>query len=205
MSLHTFTVTYSRGFQDKGQPTGPGVRINNYTNNEFERYGMKSALPSNVPEHSKTLSLETLISTFNNIIKTYKLNPDTYFALNNISEILTNEESVVKYALIKLNGTQGRCVTHQSYINDTTLIYHVVSYIPVLKETKKHLLTLFNKFIKCKEKNEDSVMYEGHQLFIHLFAIIIDSFHVINHYGKKECTDIFPMITLLELLLNKKY
>jgi hypothetical protein len=49
-------------------------------------------------------------------------------------------------------------------------------------------------------------MYEGRQLFIQLFAIIIDSLDVPCPDGKKkDCTDIFPMITLLELLLNKKY
>jgi hypothetical protein len=136
------------------------------------------------------------------------LTPDKYLALNKISEILTNEESVVKYALVKLNGTQGRCFTIKNSDIATSMISPFVTYNPNLKETKKHLLMLFNKFLIQKEKNkEDIIMYEGRPLFIHLFAIIIDSFHIYNPeiLIKKNCTDTFSMITLLELLLKKKY
>jgi hypothetical protein len=90
----------------------------------------------------------------------------------------------------------------------TSLSFPFVDYNPNLKETKKHLLLLFNKFLNYKDKNkEDIIMYEGQPLFIHLFAIIIDSFHFSNPEIKikKNCTDTFAMITLLELIINKKY
>ena len=203
----TFTVKYPRGFLDKGKTIAHGVRVNNYTNKEIERYGCSTnnVLPSNIQETSITLSLETLISTFNTIIKTYKLNPDTYLALNTISDILTNEESVLKYALVKLNGTHGRCVIIE---NSKSTVHPIITYNPILKETKTHLLILFNRFLNYKDKNkEDIIMYEGHYLFIHLFSIIIDSFHFPNPdvQIKKNCTNTFSMITLLELLLNKKH
>jgi hypothetical protein len=86
--------------------------------------------------------------------------------------------------------------------------FPIITYNPILKDIKKYLSILFNKFLNHKAKNkEDIIMYEGHQLFIHLFAIIIDSFYIPNPLVqiKKDCTDTFAMITLLELLLNKKY
>lgn len=209
MAPPTFTVNYPRGFPDKCKSIGSGVRVNNYTNNEVERYGRNNySIPSTVSETSITLPLETLISTFNIIINKYKLNPDTYLALNKISEILTTEESVVKYALVKLNGTQGRSLIIINNDPSASISYPTITYNPNLKDTKKYLLTLFNRFLNYKDKNkEDIVMYEGQPLFIHLFAIIIDSFHFPNPEVliKKDCTDTFAMITLLELLLNKKH
>ena len=210
MASLTFTVKYPRGFLDKGKTISQGVRVNNYTNKDIERFGCskKNVLPLNIPETSITLPLEKLILTFNNIIKTYKLNPDTYLALNNISDILTDEESVLKYALIKLNGTHGRCIIIDNSDPSTSISFPIVKYNPVLKETKTHLLILFNRFLNYKDKNkEDIIMYEGHHLFIHLYAIIIDSFHSTNPdvQIKKDCTNTFSMITLLELLLNKKH
>jgi hypothetical protein len=208
MDLNKFTVNYPKGFIDKEHTAGSGVRIRNYTNKDIEKYGAEPVIPSIVSETSITLPLETLTSTFNTIINTYKLTPNKYLALNKISEILTNEESVVKYALVKLNGTQGRCFTIKNSDIATSLSFPFVTYNPNLKETKKHLLMLFNKFLIQKEKNkEDIIMYEGQPLFIHLFAIIIDSFHIYNPeiLIKKNCTDTFSMITLLELLLKKKY
>jgi len=207
-STFTVTVTYPRGFVDKCKSIGSGVRVNNYTNTEAERYGCNYVMPSIVPETFITLPLEILISTFNNIIKTYKLSPDKYLALNKISDILTSEESVVKYALVKLNGTLGRCVEVKNFDTSKTISFPFITYNPILKETKKHLLMLFNTFLIYKDKNkEDIIIYEGHPLFIHLFAIIIDSFHFPNPEVqiKKNCTDTFAMITLLELLLKKKY
>ena len=204
----TFTVKYPRGFADKGKTISQGVRVNNYTNNEVERYGCKFVIPSIFKETSITLPLETLISTFNNIINKYKLNPDTYLTLNSISKILTNEESVVKYALVKLNGTNGRCVSIKNSDPSTSISYPIISYNPILKETKQYLLILFNRFINYKDKNkEDIIIYEEQPLFIHLFTIIIDSFHFPNPdvQIKKDCTDTFAMITLLELLVNKKH
>ena len=208
MDLNNFTVNYPKGFIDKEHTVGSGVRIRNYTNKQLETYRADPVIPSLVSETSITLPLKTLISTFNTIINTYKLTPDKYLALNKIFEILTNEESVVKYALVKLNGTQGRCFTIKNSDIATSLSFPFVTYNPNLKETKKHLLMLFNKFLIQKEKNkEDIILYEGRPLFIHLFAIIIDSFHIYNPeiLIKKNCTDTFSMITLLELLLKKKY
>ena len=208
MDLTTVTVNYPKGFLDKENTASSGVRIRNYTNKDLELYGTDPVIPSLVSETSITLPLEILTSTFNTIIKKYKLTPDTYLALNKISNILTTEESVVKYALIKLNGTQGRCFTIKNSDIATSLSYPFVTYNPNLKETKKHLLMLFNKFLIYKDKNkEDIIMYEGQPLFIHLYAIIIDSFHFSNPEIKikKDCTDTFAMITLLELLLKKKY
>lgn len=208
MSPPIFTVNYPKGFLDKPNTASSGVRIRNYTNRDLELYGGNIVMSSIVKETSITLPLDTLISTFNTIINTYKLNPDTYLGLNNISDILTNEDSVVKYALVKLNGTQGRCIAVKNSDPSTSMSFPFVTYNPILKEAKKHLLILFNRFLICKDKNkEDIIMYEGRPLFIHLFAIIIDSFHFPNPeiLIKKDCTDTFSMITLLELLLNKKH
>lgn len=210
MSPPTFTVKYPRGFSDKGKTIAQGVRVNNYTNNEVERYGCKCVIPSIFKETSITLSLETLISTFNNIINKYKLNPDTYLTINRISEILANEEeeSIIKYVLVKLNGTHGRCISVKNSDPSTSISFPIISYNPILKETKQHLLILFNRFLNYKDKNkEDIIIYEEQPLFIHLYAIIIDSFHFPNPdvQIKKDCTDTFAMITLLELLLNKKH
>jgi hypothetical protein len=208
MSSPTFIVNYPKGFLDKANTASSGVRIRNYTNKDLELYGSNPVIPSLVLETSIALSLETLTTTFNTIINTFKLNPDKYLALHKISDILTNEESVVKYALVKLNGTQGRCFTIKNTDTASSLSFPFVTYNPNLKEIKKHLLMLFNKFLNCKDKNkEDIIMYEGQPLFIHLFAIIIDSFHFPNPEVliKKDCTDTFAMITLLELLLKKKY
>ena len=209
MAQSTFTVNYPNGFLDKKKPIGSGSRIDTYTQNEIAAYGNNYVIiPKIVKETSIILQLEELILTFNNIIKTYKFTPDKYLELNKISDILTNEELVVKYALIKLNGTHGRCIEIKNYDPSTAISFPIITYNPILKETKKYLLKLFNRFLYYKDKNKhDIIMYEGHQLFIHLFAIIIDSFHFPNHEVqiKKNCTDTFSMITLLDLLLNKKY
>jgi len=199
MAKPTFTVIYPKGFLDKLPHSGrPDSKA-------FCEKWNKGCIEdqSNVLAETIPITLEELILNFNNIIKTYKLNPTHYLAINDISKILTNEESVIKYALPKLDGTKGRCVISKK-ITYVFISYKYVSYNPILKETRKQLLILFNRFKKSNES--DIIMYEGHQLFIHLFAIIIDSLHVPCPDGKKkDCTDIFPMITLLELLLNKKY
>ena len=198
MALSTFTVIYPKGFLDKKQ-TQFG---NNHSKEHCDRYGSITD-SSNIIEEIIPTSLEELILYFNKIINKYKSNPTVYLALNDISKILINEESVIKYALPKLDGTKGRCVISKK-ITYVARSYAYISYNPILKETRKQLLILFNRFKKSNEA--DIIMYEGHQLFIHLFAIVIDSLHVPFPDGKKkDCTDIFPMITLLELLLNKKY
>ena len=198
MALSTFTVIYPKGFLDKKQ-TQFG---NNHSKEHCDRYGSITD-SSNIIEEIIPTSLEELILYFNKIINKYKSNPTVYLALNDISKILINEESVIKYALPKLDGTKGRCVISKK-ITYVARSYAYISYNPILKETRKQLLILFNRFKKSNES--DIIMYEGHQLFIHLFAIVIDSLYVPFPDGKKkDCTDIFPMITLLELLLNKKY
>jgi hypothetical protein len=214
MSLTTIKVNYPRGFLDKVNQTGSGVRNNGFSKDQCAKWGVKEERPKLVDETSITLPLETLISTFNNIMNTYKLNPEKTLALHTISKLITTEESVVKHLLTKLNGTHGRCVILK---NEKSIIFPTITYIPVLKETKQYLLILFIKFLKRKQEHKDNdkdkdkdnimIMYEGHDLFTQLFAIIIDSFHFPNPEVqiKKDCTDTFSMITLLELVLNKKY
>ena len=201
MALHTLTVVYPKGFLDKPLTFG---RSDSKAFCEKWKAFKAPEQPLNILEESIPTTLEELILNFNKIINTYKSNPDKYLAINNISKILTNEESVIKNALSKLDGTKGRCVISKT-VTSVFRSYEYVSYNPNLKETKKHLLILFNIFKKMNETNvSDIIMYEGHKLFIHLFAIIIDTLHVPDD-KKKDCTDIFSMITLLELLLNKKY
>jgi len=200
MSQPTLTLIYPKGFLDKplkwGRPNSKDFC------EKWEKFKVEQ--PLNILEETLPTTLEELILNFNKIINTYKVNPDKYLALSNIYKILTNEESVIKYALTKLDGTKGRYVISKT-VTSVFRSYEYVSYNPNLKETKKQLLILFNKFKKANDSNKsDIILYEGQQLFIHLFAIIIDCFHVPDD-KKKDCTDIFPMITLLELLLNKKY
>jgi len=198
MAIHN--VEYPKGFLDKRITIFSG---RNYSKDHCDKYGTDKPDPTNILAETIPITIEELILNFNKIINTYKSNPTVYLELNNISKILTNEESVIKHALNKLDGTKGRCVISKkvTYISRS---YEYISYNPILKETRKQLLILFNRFKKSNEA--DIIMYEGHQLFIQLFAIIIDSLDVPCPDGKKkDCTDIFPMITLLELLLNKKY
>jgi len=200
MAIPKLTVEYPKGFLDKRITIFSG---RNHSKDHCDKYGSGKIDPTNIIEEIIPTTLEELILYFNKIINKYKSNPTVYLELNNISKILTNEESVIKYALPKLDGTKGRCVISKkvTYISRS---YEYISYNPILKETRKQLLILFNRFKKSNEA--DIIMYEGHQLFIQLFAIIIDSLDVPCPDGKKkDCTDIFPMITLLELLLNKKY
>lgn len=193
-------VIYPKGFLDK--PLKFGRPDSKAFCEKWEKFKVEQ--PLNIIEETLPITLEELILNFNKIMKIYKSNPDKYLALNNIYKILTNEESVIKNALSKLDGTKGRCVISKT-VTSVFRSYEYVSYNPNLKETKKHLLILFNIFKKMNETNvSDIIMYEGHKLFIHLFAIIIDTLHVPDD-KKKDCTDIFSMITLLELLLNKKY
>ena len=209
MAPPTFTVNYPKGFHDPINAVSSGCRVDAHTFRDREqfpdRYSKRTQL---VLPSSTTFTLEQLILIFNNIIKTYKLNPDRYVALNTISDIITNEESVVKNALTLLNGKKGRFVYVKNNDPATLHCMLMTNYNPILKETKNHLLNLFHRFLIHKEKQtEDIIMFEGHQLFIHLFAIIIDSFHFPNPEVliKKDCTDTFAMITLLEILLKKKY
>jgi hypothetical protein len=208
MSKATLSVIYPKGFLDKplifGRPDSKAF---------CEKWRDETLIdPLNVIEEIIPTTLEELILNFNKIINKYKSNLDTYLSLNSISKILTNEESIVKYALNKLDGTKGRCVISKK-VTYKMRPYEYVSYNPNLKETKKQLLVLFNKFKKTNDTNDineaneaNIIMYEGHNLFIHLFSIVIDWLHVPEPEGKKkDCTDIFSMITLLELLLNKKY
>jgi hypothetical protein len=198
MAIHN--VEYPKGFLDKRITIFSG---RNYSKDHCDKYGSDKPDPTNILAETIPITIEELILNFNKIINTYKSNPTVYLELNNISKILTNEESVIKHALNKLDGTKGRCVISKkvTYISRS---YEYISYNPILKETRKQLLILFNRFKKSNEA--DIIMYEGRQLFIQLFAIIIDSLDVPCPDGKKkDCTDIFPMITLLELLLNKKY
>ena len=199
MDKSTFTVIYPKGFLDK--PLKWGRPDSKEFCEKWEKF--KVVQPLNIIEESIPTTIEELILNFNKIINKYKSNPTLYLALNDISKILINEESVIKHALSKLHGTKGRCVISKT-VTSVFRSYEYVSYNPILKEIKKQLLILFNIFKKSNEA--DIIMYEGHQLFIHLFAIVIDSLYVPFPDGKKkDCTDIFPMITLLELLLNKKY
>jgi len=162
--------------------------------------------PSIFDEEHIPFTLQELLSNFHNINNTYKSNPDKLITINEISKFLTNEESVKKHVLTKIEGKLGRCVISKTITHYNEFLY----YIPILKETRKNLLILFNNFIKCSKEDiakENIIMYEDKPLFIHLYAIIIDSLHVVNPIDPnvKNCTDIFPLITLLELLLNKKY
>jgi hypothetical protein len=200
MNQPKLSVIYPKGFLDK--PLKCGRPDSKEFCEKWEKF--KVVQPLNIIEESIPTTLEELILNFNKIINTYKSNPEHYLSLNNISKILTNEESVIKHALSKLDGTKGRCVISKT-VTSVYRSYEYVSYNPILKETKKQLLILFNRFKKTNDTNEsDIILYEGNKLFIHLFAIVIDSLHVPDE-KKKDCTDIFPMITLLELLLNKKY
>ena len=209
MEVLEFTVNYPKGFHDPIVALSSGCRVDVPTFSDRERFPDRYTKRTQVVlPSSTTLTLAQLILIFNNIIKTYKLNPDRYLRLNTISAIITNEESVVKNALTLLNGKQGRFVYVKNYDPATMNCMKMANYNPILKETKNHLLILFHRFLIHKEKNtEDIIMFEGHQLFIHLFAIIIDSFRYPDTYviGNKDCTDTFAMITLLEVLLKKKY
>jgi hypothetical protein len=209
MALLEFTVNYPKGFHDPIVAVSSGCRVDVPTNKERERFPDRYTKRTQVVlPSSTTLTLEKLILIFNNIIKTYKLNPDRYLGLNTISAIITNEESVVKNALTILNGKQGRFVYVKNHDPATINCMKMTNYNPILKEIKNHLLILFHRFLIHKEKNtEDIIMFEGHYLFIHLFAIIIDSFRYPDPYviGNKDCTDTFAMCTLLEVLLKKKY
>ena len=199
--LPTLTVVYPKGFLDK--PLLSGRPDSKAFCEKWEKFRAPEQ-PLNIIEEIIPTTLEELILNFNKIINRYKANPDKYVAINEISKILTNEESVIKNALTKLDGTKGRCVISKT-ITSVFRSYEYVSYNPNLKETKKQLLILFNRFKKMNETNvSDIIMYEEKPLFIHLFAIVIDCFHVPDD-KKKDCTDIFSMITLLELLLTKKY
>jgi len=199
--LPSLTVLYPKGFLDKPLLSG---RPDSKAFCEKWKTFRAPEQSLNIIEESIPTTLEELILNFNKIINTYKSNLDKYSELNNISKILTNEESVIKNALAKLDGTKGRCVISKT-VTSVFRSYEYVSYNPNLKETKKQLLILFNKFKKMNESNKaDIIMYEEKPLFIHLFAIVIDTLHVPDD-KKKDCTDIFSMITLLELLLNKKY
>ena len=210
MSLTTIKVNYPRGFLDKINQTGNGIRNNGFTKDQCAKWGVKEERQKLVTENSIILPFVTLISTFNTINNTYKINPEKILELNNIAELITSEDSLVKHVLTKLNGTHGRSLIIK---NDKSIIFPTITYIPVLKETKQYLLILFNRFLKCKKEDKDNekdnkmIMYEGRELFIYLFAIIIDTFYIPNPLVqiKKDCTDIFSMITLLELLLKKKY
>ena len=200
MNQAKLSVLYPKGFLDK--PLKWGRPDSKDFCEKWEKFKVEQ--PLNILEESIPTTLEELILNFNKIINTYKAIPEHYLALNNISKILTNEESVIKNALCKLDGTKGRCVKSKT-VTSVYRSYEYVSYNPILKETKKQLLILFNIFKKMNDTNEtDIIMYEDKPLFIHLFSIVIDSLHVPDE-KKKNCTDIFPMITLLELLLNKKY
>jgi hypothetical protein len=209
MNQPKLSVIYPKGFLDKPLKSG---RPDSKAFCEKWKTFRKPEQPLNIIEEIIPTTLEELILNFNKIINTYKANPDKYLAINEISKILTNEESVIKHALSKLDGTKGRCIISKT-VTSVFRSYEYVSYNPNLKEIKKQLLILFNKFKYINDTNNtndthktDIIIYEGHPLFIHLFAIVIDSFDVPEPEGKKkDCTDIFPMITLLALLLNKKY
>ena len=200
MNQPKLSVIYPKGFLDK--PLKWGRPDSKDFCEKWEKFKVEQ--PLNIIEETIPTTLEELILNFNKIINTYKAIPDKYLALSNISKILTNEESVIKHALCKLDGTKWRFVISKT-VTSVYRSYEYVSYNPILKETKKLLLILFNRFKKMNDTNEtDIIMYEDKQLFIHLFAIVIDSFDVPDD-KKKDCTNIFPLITLLELLLNKKY
>jgi hypothetical protein len=209
MELLEFTVNYPKGFHDPIVALSSGCRVDVPTFKDREQFPERYSKRTQIVLPSSTiLTLKQLILIFNKIIKTYKLNPDRYLALNTISAIITNEESVVKNALTLLNGKQGRFVYVKNHDPSTIGSMIMTDYNPILKETKNHLLILFHRFLIHKEKNtEDIIMFEGQPLFIHLFALIIDSFRYPDSYviGKKDCTDTFAMITLLEVLLKKKY
>jgi hypothetical protein len=201
MAQSILTVLYPKGFLDK--PLLSGRPDSKAFCEKWKTYKAPEQ-PLNILEESIPTTLEELILNFNKIMNTYKANPDKYLEINNISKILTNEESVIKNALSKLDGTKGRCVISKT-VTSVVRSYEYVSYNPNLKETKKQLLLLFNRFKKMNDTHQtDIIIYEGQPLFIYLFALVIDSFDVLDD-KKKDCTDIFPMITLLELLLNKKY
>ena len=203
MAKPTLNVIYPKGFLDKPLLSG---RPDSKAFCEKWKAFRAPEQSLNIIEETLSTTLEELILNFNKIINTYKSNPEQSLALNTIYKILTNEESVIKNALSKLDGTKGRCVISKT-VTSVFRSYEYVSYNPNLKETKKQLLILFNKFKQTNDTNKsDIIMYEDKPLFIHLFSIVIDSLNVPEPDGKKkDCTNIFPMITLLELLLNKKY
>ena len=200
----SFTVEFPKGFLDSRSQ-----------NDTYSKYAFSKEIVdkyfSNVHAQQQIIlseyinfTLEELISNFHKINNIYKSNPEQSLFINEISKFITTEDSLIKNVLPKIEGRKGRYVISKQ-------IYCVyspnkfVSYNPILKDTRKNLLILFNIFSKCKK--EDIIMYENKPLFIYLFAIIIDCLHVTNpnDLNKKNCTDVFPMITLLELLLNKKY
>jgi len=203
MNQPILSVIYPKGFLDKPLLSG---RPDSKAFCEKWKAFRAPEQSLNITEEIISTTLEELILNFNKIMNTYKSNPEQSLALNTVSKILTNEESVIKNALSKLDGTKGRCVISKK-VTSVYRSYEYVSYNPNLKETKKQLLILFNKFKQTNDTNKtDIIMYEDKPLFIHLFSIVIDSLHVPEPDGKKkDCTDIFSMITLLELLLKKKY
>ena len=211
MSLTTnFTVIFPNGFNIKK----PKHQMHPLSKDQ-DAYEKRDFIepPSIFDEEHIPFTLQELLSNFHNINNIYKSNPDKLLDIDKIFKFLTTEESLKKNVLTKIEGKTGRCVISKKIIHYNEFIY----YIPILKETRKKLLILFNTFIKCSKENiakediskENIIIYEDTNtpLFIHLYAIIIDSLHVINplDLNIKNCTDIFPLITLLEILLNKKY
>ena len=207
MSKYNFTVLYPKGFyaQIKGN-YGKNVM----TNEQLERCNHKISNilikhSNNIPDQSVNITLDELFLIFTKIIKKYKEVEKSFLAINEIYNELSKEIAknlkdtelnlILTNSLKRLDGTKGRTIILPNGGYDT--------YIPILKETKKHLLFLFNKFVKCPDT--DIIIFEDKALFSHLFAIIIHYLQTDDTGRITDCTNLIKMITLLELLLKKKY
>ena len=211
MTKYKFNVLYPKGFYEMITVVSSKNPI---TNEQFESFNritsnIKPKISNNISEEIVIISLEELFIIFEIIIKKYKEIENSFLAINEIYKEITIEISkkqinteinlVLTKLLKRLDGTKGRTVLipNKGYCD---------KYIPILKETKKHLLFLFNKFLKCPDT--DIIIFEDKILFIQLFAIIIHYFQTDKSYntGKiNDCTELIKMITLLELLIKKQY
>ena len=216
MSKYNFKVVYPKGFLELtiASSTRNPLSLEQYNRTYNITSNIKTKVSNNVAEEIVTVSLEELFIVFKKIIKKYKETENSFLAINEIYNDLTKEISkeisneitkktmttelslILTNVLKNLDGTKGRHlnIPNRGYCD---------RYVPILKDTKKHLLSLFNKFLKCPDT--DVIMFEDKILFIQLFAIIVYSFQYKTGGSGVLCTNSINMITLLELLLKKEY
>jgi hypothetical protein len=212
MSKYNFKVVYPKGFLEltTASSTRNPLSLEQYNRTYNITSNIKTKVSNNVAEEIVTVSLEELFIVFKKIIKKYKETENSFLAINEIYNDLTKEISneitkktmttelslILTNVLKNLDGTKGRHlnIPNRGYCD---------RYVPILKDTKKQLLSLFNKFLKCPDT--DVIMFEDKILFIQLFAIIVYSFQYKTGGSGVLCTNSINMITLLELLLKKEY
>ena len=157
MSKYNFKVVYPKGFLELtiASSTRNPLSLEQYnrTHNITGNIRPKK-ISNNVSEEIVTVSLEELFIVFKKIIKKYKETENSFLAINEIYNDLTKEISneitkktmtpelslILTNVLKNLDGTKGRKINmpNRGYCD---------IYVPILKDTKKHLLSLFNKFL----------------------------------------------------------